>query len=309
MPFRRGQLRYFVTVAEEGQMTRAAVKLHMAQPALSQAIAQLESELGFQLLERHPRGVTLTAAGETFYGKARLALDAAADAAQTAQSLERGAQGSLAFGFIAIPPELTHPDLIEALTETHPDIELRFHELQPPSGPTALWLREVDVALCSQPLADPDVWVQALRAHPRVVLAPKSHPLAKQRELTVAEVLDETFIVMHPSFEPTWAGFWSLDDHRGEPPPHHTTDRAVTIQERFAMIATGRGITTVPACHAAIVVKVLTNIVAIPLRDADPTILSLVGRSDHRNQAVQALAAVAQNVAEHGADALSPAST
>lgn len=308
MPFRRGHLRYFVAVAEEGQMTRAAAKLHMAQPALSQAISQLESELGLQLLERHPRGVTLTAAGETFLEKARQALAAETDAAQTAESLARSAQGSIEFGFIAIPPGLTHPDLLAAFAETHPDIELRFREIQPPSGPTALWLGEVDVALCSQPLADPDVWVQAFRAHPRVVLAAASHPLAKRRELTVAEVLDETFIAMDPRFEPTWAGFWSLDDHRGEPPPHQATDRAGTMQERFAMIAAGRGITTVPACHAEVIAKLVSNVVAIPLCDADPTILSLVGREDHRNPLVEALRAVARNLAEDAADGPLPAS-
>src|SRR6476646_12004519 len=75
MPFRPGQLLYFVTVAEEGQVTRAARKLEIAQPALSQAIAQLEGELGLQLLERHARGGTLTAAGEICLPKARAAVD------------------------------------------------------------------------------------------------------------------------------------------------------------------------------------------------------------------------------------------
>jgi len=60
------QIQYFVAVAEEEQITRAARKLHLAQPALSQAIAQLESQLGVALLERHAHGVTLTAAGEAF---------------------------------------------------------------------------------------------------------------------------------------------------------------------------------------------------------------------------------------------------
>ena len=63
MTFRRGHLDYFVAVAEEGQITRAAVRLHVAQPALSQAMAQLESELGVMLLTRHSRGVTLTPGG------------------------------------------------------------------------------------------------------------------------------------------------------------------------------------------------------------------------------------------------------
>src|SRR3954454_8501092 len=84
--FRRGQLESFVTVVEEGQITRAASRLHIAQPALSHAIAQLESELGVPLLDRHARGVTLTLAGERFYGKARLAVEADTDAHQTAQA-------------------------------------------------------------------------------------------------------------------------------------------------------------------------------------------------------------------------------
>src|SRR5213593_484826 len=100
MPLRLEQLRYFVTVAEEGQMTRAARKLHLAQPALSQAIAQLEGELGIDLLERHPRGVTLTPAGEAFLPKARAALDADTDAALTARSLARAARDTMEVGFI-----------------------------------------------------------------------------------------------------------------------------------------------------------------------------------------------------------------
>src|SRR5271165_6440278 len=89
MPFKRGHLRYFVTVAEEGQVTRAAERLHIAQPALSQAIAQLECDLGLQLLERQPRGVTLTPAGEVFLEKARTVLAATKDAVLTAESLAR----------------------------------------------------------------------------------------------------------------------------------------------------------------------------------------------------------------------------
>src|SRR5712692_1492364 len=104
MEFKRGQLRNFVTVAEEGQMTRAARKLHLAQPALSQAISQLESELGLVLLERHARGVTLTAAGEAFLPKARAALEAADDALRTAEALARAASGRMKVGFIGPAP-------------------------------------------------------------------------------------------------------------------------------------------------------------------------------------------------------------
>ncbi len=109
MPFRPGQLHYFVTVAQEGQITRAARKLHIAQPALSQAIAQLETDLGLKLLERHARGVTLTEAGEKFLEKARVAVAADRDALQTAQSLARAQTGVIEFGFLGTPPGPCRP--------------------------------------------------------------------------------------------------------------------------------------------------------------------------------------------------------
>ena len=79
------QLRYFVMVAEEGQITRAASRLHVAQPALSQAIAQLEARLGVALFVRHARGMTLTPAGEAYLEAARTAVTAVADADRAAQ--------------------------------------------------------------------------------------------------------------------------------------------------------------------------------------------------------------------------------
>jgi len=308
MPFKRSRLAYFVAVAEEGQITLAAAKLHLAQPALSQAIAQLESEVGFQLFERHARGVTLTPSGEVFLEKARLAVTADADVASVARSLARAAHGTITFGYLGLPPGLTNPDLIEAVTEAHPDLELSLHELPFPSTPTASWLGQVDVAIASRPAADPHVWSVALRAEPRVVLAPRSHQLATRTELTVAEVLDETFLGFDPTIDAGWAGFWSLDAYRGGPPPHLTAERSVNAQERFAMMAAGRGITTAPSLHAAMISKALPGIVAIPLRDADPAILSLVGHEDRRNPSVKALLAIAHRLVENDADSPLPTS-
>src|SRR5437588_12765470 len=91
-------LRYFVTVGEEGQLTRAANRLHVAQPALSQAIAQLESQFGVELLERHARGVSLTPAGEAFFVKARVALAAVADADLAARSHSRAGNSRAEWG-------------------------------------------------------------------------------------------------------------------------------------------------------------------------------------------------------------------
>lgn len=298
MPFKRGQLLYFVTVAQEGQITRAAAKLQIAQSALSQSIAQLEAELGVELLERGPRGVTLTAAGRSFLERAQAAVDAEADAARTAQSLAREAQGTVEFGFVGSPPGLDSPRALAAFAQTHPSIDIRYRELPFPSLPTALWLSEVDLAVCHRPPADPSVWAQAVRLEPRVVLAPKRHPLAARSELPVADAIDETFIGFHPSIEPAWAGFWSLDDHRGGPPPHVTADRAANAHEVLASLAVRTAITTVPASVAHVILNLLSGVVAIPLRDAEPAAIELVGHEDRRNPLVAALASFARSLTD-----------
>jgi DNA-binding transcriptional LysR family regulator len=289
MSFKPGQLRYFVTAAEEGQITRAAKRLHIAQPALSQAIAQLETELGLKLLERHPRGVTLTAAGEKFCEKARLAVAAEVDALKTAESLARTQTGTIEFGFLGTPPALDSPAPLQAFAQVHPGIDIRYRDLPFPSTPTRAWLSEVDLAVCHAPPPDPDVWAVLLRLEDRVVLAPSGHSLAGCSELNVEQVLDETFIGLHPAIEPAWAGFWSLDDHRGEPAPNVTADRAANPQEVLASLAVRRAITTVPASVAGVIVNVLRGVVAIPLRDAEPSRIMLVGHESRANPLVAAL--------------------
>ena len=301
MPFRRDHLRYFVAVADEGQVTRASARLHIAQPALSQAIAHLEEDVGFKLFERHARGVSLTSAGATFLEKARRVVEAEEMVAHAAESLARVAQGTIEFGYLGLAPAMTNPDLIEAFTEAQPSIELDLHELPFPSLPTAAWLADVDVAIASRPTADEGVWMLPLTAVPRVVLAPRTHALAARSTVTVADVLDETFIGFHESVDPAWAGFWSLDDHRNGPPPALTLARSANAQERFAMIASDSGITTMPECHAAVIAKVLPTVVAIPLLDADPAVLTLIGREDRRNVNVEALIEVARRTASQTA--------
>src|SRR5262245_21436621 len=163
------QLDYFVAVAQEGQITRAAHKLHLAQPALSQAIAQLERDVGVELLERHGRGVTLTPAGEAFLEKARAALAAESDAVRTAQALARAARGAIAVGFIGPPPAASNPELFAAFSDAYPDAEVSFQDLPFPRGPTVDWLSEVDVAVCHPPVAERGVCFQEVRVEPRAV--------------------------------------------------------------------------------------------------------------------------------------------
>jgi DNA-binding transcriptional LysR family regulator len=289
--FSQGQLRYFVTVSEEGQITRAAKRLHLAQPALSQAIAQLESELGVELLLRHPRGVTLTSAGEAFLIKARAVLAAEAETAQMALSLRRAASDAIAIGFIGPPPAISTPELFAAFTERNPQAQVSFMDLSFPCGRTSSWLETVDVAFCHAPLSEQGLCAQPVRVEPRAVMAHREHPLARRSELAVADVLDETFISYHPDVQAEWAGFHSLDDHRGGPPARLTSDHALTTLQMLGIMfsAPAPAITIVPHKDAKLGQQVLPDIVAVPLHDAAPAVVSLIWREDASSSLVEDL--------------------
>src|ERR1019366_2127874 len=152
-----------------------------------------------QLLERHARGVSLTPAGEQFYEKARVAVAAASEAMQTAESLTRVREGTIDFGFVGAPPGLDSPDSLEAFAHGQPRIDIPCRELPFPGISTASWLADVDLAVCHRPPPDPSVWAQQLRTEPRVVLAPSGHPLAECRMLRVEDVLEQTFISFRSS--------------------------------------------------------------------------------------------------------------
>ena len=293
MSLKTDQLRYFVTVAEEGQITRAAKRLYIAQPALSQAISQLESDLDLTLLERHPRGVRLTPAGETFLEKARAVVDSEDEVRRTADSLARAAHGVLEIGFIGPPPPMVAPDLFRAFAAAHPEAEVCFRDLPFPRGATRTWLEPVDVAFCHPPSPEPGVQVHAVRREPRTVVAHRSHPLAGARELEVAQVLEDTFISYHPDVQPEWAGFHSLDDHRGRPPRAVTEHHAATALQILGMLGTPGSITTLPRTDAELVGHVLPEMVAVPLTDAAPATISLVWHAREPHPLIAALVDVA----------------
>ena len=295
--FSQVQLRYFVTVSEEGQITRAAKRLHIAQPALSQALAQLESELDIGLFVRHPRGVTLTAAGEAFLVKARAALAAEAETVQLALSLRRAENGAIAVGFVGPPPAIGMPELFAAFADGNPEAQVSFQDLSFPCGETSTWLAGVDVAVCHVPSVEEGLCVQPVRVEPRALLVHRDHALAQRSELDVADVLEETFVGFHPDVQEAWAGFHCLDDHRGEPPGRLTEDDALTTLQMLGIMSTPRAITTAPYGDAKLAAQLLPDVEAIPLRDAAPAVVSLVWCRDTNNRLVEGLVEVAKSLA------------
>ena len=183
MSLKTDQLRYFVTVAEEGQITRAAKKLYIAQPALSQAIAQLESELGLQLLERHAKGVRLTAAGEAFLEKARAVVETEREVSLTAESLARAARGVLEVGFIGPPPPLVAHELFTAFADAHPDCEVSFRELPFPRGDTRALARDRRRrAVPAARARTTGIGAFPVRVEPRALMVSAEHPLCARAQ-------------------------------------------------------------------------------------------------------------------------------
>jgi DNA-binding transcriptional LysR family regulator len=260
-------------------------------------VAQLEGELGVELLVRHPRGVTLTDAGQAFLVKARAVLAAEAETAQTALALRRAASDAIAIGFVGPPPPLGCPDLFGAFEQRHPQAQISFLDLPFPRGHTSDWLADVDAALCLAPMAEPGLCAQAVRVEPRALVAHRGHPLAGYRQLAVSDVLDETFVSYHPEVQSAWAAFHSLDDHRGGPPLQVTGDHVLSTLQMLGIMSSPRAITTVPHGDAKLAEHVLPNIVALPLEDAAPAAVSLLWREDASSPLLEDLLDIAARMA------------
>jgi DNA-binding transcriptional LysR family regulator len=175
-------LRYFVTVAEEGHVTRAAERLGMQQPPLSQQIRALERELGTQLFRRKPRGVELTEPGKAFLLDARAILAHIDHAFAATRRTARGEEGRIAVGFTSSAPFHPFvPRVIRAFRDSFPQVALTLEE----SGTTELIddLRgeRVDAAFIRTPVANPmGLTVNLLLEEAMVVALPSSHALAEQ---------------------------------------------------------------------------------------------------------------------------------
>jgi DNA-binding transcriptional LysR family regulator len=147
--------------------------------------------------------------------------------------------------------------------------------------------------VCNSPPPHEAVWTKVLRTERRVLLVPEANPLAACSELHAEQALGETFVDFHPSVDPAWAAFWSLDDERGGPPESVTGDRVVNPQEVLAALGIRSAVTVVPAAVAAVVSGLIEDVRAVPVTDAAPARICLVGHLERLNPLVGALLAFA----------------
>ncbi|TAW19009.1 LysR family transcriptional regulator [Rhizobium ruizarguesonis] len=190
-------LRYFLAVAEEGNFTRAAGKLGIGQPPLSQQIRDLEREVGAALFHRVPHGAELTAAGAAFLGEAKASLAAAEKAKLAAQSANRGETGRLSLGFTAssaFNPVVS--TTIRRFRARWPEVQLSLTEMNTLALMQKLERGELDATFMRPSLDDPaGIRLRRLPDEPMVIALPASHPLARRSSVPLAALAEEPFIL------------------------------------------------------------------------------------------------------------------
>ncbi len=193
------RIQYFVAVAEEAHFGRAAERLQMAQPPLSQQIKALEAEMGVVLFRRTTRKVELTAAGERFLPRARAILAEVDDAVAEAAQVADGMLGRIAIGFTGSATYDLLPSLVRVLRADLPGIELDIHgEMLTPDQVTALTDGSLDLGLLRPPVRSTAVDVHVLRREPLIAVLPEHHPLAGRDRVRLSELRDDPFIT-YPS--------------------------------------------------------------------------------------------------------------
>ena len=188
-------LQYFVAVAEELHFGRAATRLLIVQPSLSQQIQQLEKELGFPLLRRTKRSVELTDAGKVFLTEARKVLAQVQEAKRAAQRAYRGEIGRLVVGYISSSTYDLLPMMLSAYRERFPHIDVALQELTTQEQLRALEEESIQVGLLRLPINDPTVYVEVVRREPIVCVLPEGHPLATHDRIAVPLLANEPFVL------------------------------------------------------------------------------------------------------------------
>lgn len=283
----------FVAVAETLHFGRAAQRLHLAQPAVSQQILRLESALGVRLLDRNRRSTTLTEAGRAFLPRARRTLLASADAVEAAGAAARGQSGHLRVG---VAPSAAAAPVLETLRELlddTPGVSLEVYELRQPDLIDALLHEELELAVGAVlrlPPHDTGISWCAVTEEPFVLAIPAQHPRAVNTErLSLGEFDGQPFVVFSrddgPRYDDTVRGMLFA--------AHVTPSREAVVHERstqLALVAAGLGVALVPASTQVLrpsdiayrslqqPTPVLTTIAAYRTDDTNPILLRFLER-------------------------------
>jgi len=242
-------LKYFVVVAEEGNMHRAAERLHIAQPALTRQIKVLENALRVELFERLPRGVQLTAAGRSYLIDARNLLELSAQANERVAMVNSGIMGSLRLGL----HEVAHKygifrRIIETFTNNYRDIQLSFNIMSSQRQLDALLVGDIDVGFVYlwQPLPH-QLQSQKLRSDQYVVAVPANNPLASKAEVRLEDLAQERFLWVDRGQNQAQSDTLMLACERCGFVPNTVHDGLTSEEAMLSLVSVGAGVAFMPA--------------------------------------------------------------
>ncbi|ANI42388.1 LysR substrate-binding domain-containing protein [Mycolicibacterium vaccae] len=281
-------LRYFQAVAEELHFGRAAERLHIAQPPLSQQIRQLEREVGVRLLDRSTRSVALTAAGRAFLDRTIRILGAVDEACDQARRIADGVEGQLVVGCVGSATYSLLPRLVRELRVALPGVDLRVRgEMLATAQLAALHSKDIDLALMRPPVDDPAVTTETLR-HDRLLIAlPAGHRFAERTEIAMTDLHDEDFIshAGHGRSRMSTLVAGLCLDAGFRPRIRHEVEETSTL---VTLVAAGLGVAVVPEPTAALEISgvcyrplagpgaTVALLAAYPTADASPLIANVV---------------------------------
>ncbi|WP_067930441.1 LysR family transcriptional regulator [Alicyclobacillus kakegawensis] len=238
-------LEYFLAVAEERHFGRAAQRLCMTQPPLSQQIRQLEREVGAPLFLRGHRGVELTAAGQVMVEEARKVIAAARHALESARRAGRGEIGRLSVGFVGSATYDILPAVLREYSARHPGVAVSLFELSTPDQEQALSRGVIDVGLVRPPLGSRGLVVEVVQESDCVLAVPRQHALAQAPLIRLSDLKDVALVALARS---TWEGLYDavigLCRDAGFSPA--IRQEAKEFQTVIGLVAGGLGVAFVP---------------------------------------------------------------
>jgi len=237
------QLEYLIAVAEEGNFSRAAERLHVAQPSLSQQIKKLEEELGVVLFDRMPRRVVTTEAGSRLLERARRILAELVDARREVGETKKEVTGTLAVGAIPTIAPFLLPDLLRRYRAKWPQVRLQVVEDVTDRLCNAVVNGELDVALTSSIDDNRALHVECVTTEPLFALVPADSPLARRKSISWNALDREHVLVLHDDH--CLAGQVTRYCRKGGSNPS-VVARGAQLSTVAAMVSAGLGVSIVP---------------------------------------------------------------